>query len=109
MGDVESSLLEACTQYFSSTDLKSGATRMASPREAGRDGGTPSLPSRLCPDDRGQLRWLRSPEERASCVARLQTLQRRSASSSRGALSTPWPDGSGGGVRLPCRRVSRAD
>ena len=32
-------------QYFPSADLKSTATLMASPREAGRDGGTPSLPS----------------------------------------------------------------
>jgi hypothetical protein len=42
---VQPSLREAWPQYFPSADLKSTAALMASPREAGRDGGKPSLPS----------------------------------------------------------------
>ena len=44
-GGVQPSLREAWPRYFPSADLKSTATLMASRREAGRDGGTPSLPS----------------------------------------------------------------
>src|SRR6266487_1748637 len=40
-------------------------------------------------------------ETRASCVARLQTLQRWSASSLRGALSPYWPDGLVGAGAIP--------
>ena len=42
-GGVLPSLREAWPQYFPSADLQSTAALMASPREAGRDGGTPSL------------------------------------------------------------------
>ena len=57
----------------------------------GRKGRWDTVPS-LVRDDRSQLRWLRSPEQRASCVARLQTLERWRASALGGGWAPHWPD-----------------